>query len=344
MKSELNEIISMIETPDEKAMDEVKCYWDSLAKPVGSLGLGEQLITRIAGIQRTKNYHIDKKALVVFCADNGVLEEGVASSPQEITAFMAGNFLKGKTAVAIMCKKCGVDIFPIDVGMATDVFGVDNRKTSYGTKNIAKEPAMTYEEAVRAILTGAELAKQKKEEGYDILLAGEMGIGNTTTTTAVLCALLGKEAKDIAGRGAGLDDKGLGRKIDAINKALEVNKPDPSDAIDVVSKVGGFDIAAMAGFYLGAAANRLPVILDGVIASAAAVVATGLCPLCADYILESHMSKEAGMQYAMETLGKNPVLNAGFRLGEGTGAVAMVPFIELMDSVYKNLPVLETDF
>lgn len=340
MRDKLKNTIAGIKPLDSEIIKQTREYWDALAKPVGSLGRGEDIITQIAGIQRMRDIHIDKRALVIFCADNGVLKEGVASSPQEITAFMAGNFLHEKTAAAIMCSRAGVDIFPVDVGMTVDIEGVDRAKTAYGTRNMTHESAMSMDEALFAIAAGIDKAKQLCDEGYDLLLVGEMGIGNTTTSTAVLSCLLGKEPEEIIGRGAGLDDEGLLRKKDAIHRAINVNKPDADDPIDILAKVGGFDIAAMTGYYLGAASCGLPVIMDGVIASAAALLAYRLCPVCGDYIIPSHMSEEPAMKYAFEELKKTPVLDAHFRLGEGTGAVALIPFIELMDSVYKRLPIL----
>ena len=302
-----------------------------------SLGKLESSLIQIAGIQGTERIQLGKKALVIMCADNGVVAEGVTQTGQEVTAIVAENFLDVKSCAAIMCKDTGTDIFPIDIGMAVDTPRVEKRKIAYGTKNMAVKPAMTREEAVRAIEVGIGLACELKEKGYHMIATGEMGIGNTTTSSAVAAALLGQPATMVTGRGAGLDTAGLRRKVAVIETALAALKPNPQDPIDVLSKVGGLDIAAMAGTFLGGAAVGLPVLIDGFISAVAALVAVKLCPTVQNYLLASHISKEPAGQMMMEALGLQPVIHGQMCLGEGTGAVAMMPLLEMAAAVYTNM-------
>ena len=235
----LQEAIEKIGPLDEKAMECAKKHWDSIAHPLHSLGKLEDMVVQIAGITGTAQVHVDKRVLVPMCADNGVVEEGVTQTGQEVTALVAENFLCTKAASSIMCKSVKCDIFPVDVGIATDV-SILNRKIAYGTKNMTKEPAMTREEAIQAVETGIEVAEMMKEKGYQMIATGEMGIGNTTTSSAVAAVLLQLPVEQMTGRGAGLSTEGLNRKIQAIKKALDLHKPQKEDPIDVLAKVGGF--------------------------------------------------------------------------------------------------------
>ncbi len=340
----LQETIRRILPADDRAKKACQKHWDNIAKPLRSLGRLEEYVVQLAGIGRTERVALGKKALVIMCADNGVVEEGVTQSGQEVTAIVAENFLDVKSCAAIMCKDTGTDIFPIDIGMAVDTPRVEKRKVAYGTKNLAKEPAMTREEAVRAIETGIQLAGELKEKGYGILATGEMGIGNTTTSSALVSALLDIPPEQVTGRGAGLSTEGLRRKVDVIRRGIALHKPNPKDPVDVLSKVGGFDIAGLTGVFLGGAANRIPVVMDGVISAAAALLAVRLCPAASDYILASHVSKEPAGTLLLDVLEKKPALTCDMCLGEGTGAVAVFPLLEMGLHIYHDMSTFdETD-
>lgn len=337
----LQETIHRIQAADQEAMKASEAHWDTIAKPLKSLGRLEEYVIQIAGMQRTPKVTLGKKALVVMCADNGVVAEGVTQSGQEVTAIVAENFLDTKSCAAIMCRETGTDIFPVDIGMAVDTPRVEKRKIAYGTKNLAKEPAMTRGEAVRAIETGIQFAEELKEKEYGILATGEMGIGNTTTSSAISTVLLNIEPELVTGRGAGLSTEGLNRKIAVIKQAIALHKPDKNDPIDVLSKVGGFDIAGLTGVFLGGAANRIPVVVDGFISAVAALVAVRLCPAASDYILASHVSKEPAGTLLLDALGKKPALTCDMCLGEGTGAVAVFPLIEMGLHIYQKMSTFE---
>ncbi len=322
---------------DEKAKDACQKRWDSIAKPLKSLGKFEEHLVQIAGIQRTSQIHFNKKVLVIMCADNGVVAEGVTQTGQEVTAIVAENFLDGKSCAAIMCKDTRTDIFPIDIGMATDTPRVRKEKIAYGTKNMAKEPAMTREEAIHAIEIGIILAEELKAQGYDVIATGEMGIGNTTTSSAVASVLLKKPVGQVTGKGAGLSSQGLCKKIQVIEKSIAKHKPDGNDPVDVLSKVGGFDLAGLTGLCLGGAAQKIPVVIDGFISSVAALLAVRLCPQAGDYILASHVSKEPAGAMVLEALNKSPSLTCDMCLGEGTGAVSLFPLLEMALHIYEKM-------
>lgn len=337
----LEEAVAQVKPLDQEAMEVARRRWDSIAKPLHSLGKMEDLITQIAGITGKTIVDIDKKALVAMCADNGVVEEGVTQTGQEITALVADNFQAGISTVCVMCQQYGVDVWPVDVGMVTDTTVRTDLKVAYGTKNMAKEPAMTREQAVKAIEAGITMAAELKEKGYKLLATGEMGIGNTTTSSAVASVLLDQPVEEMTGRGAGLSSEGLTRKINAIKKAIEIHKPDPKDAIDVLAKVGGFDIGGMAGVFLGGAALGMPVLMDGFISCVAALVAGSICPAAMDYMISSHVSKEPAAHLILERLGKDPVIHGDMCLGEGTGAITLVPFLDLGAKLYNTMSTFE---
>lgn len=332
----LQEALEKIQPLNEEAMKSSQAHWDSIAHPLHSLGKLEDMIVQIAGITGTPKVCVEKRVLIPMCADNGVVEEGVTQTGQEITALVAENFLQEKAASSIMCKSVGCDIFPIDVGVARDV-SIFNRKIAYGTKNMTKEPAMTREQAIRAIEIGIEAAQMMKEKGYHILATGEMGIGNTTTSSAVASVLLDIPVERMTGRGAGLSTEGLNRKITAIKKAIALHQPDKTDAIDVLSKVGGFDIAAIAGLFLGGAALHIPVLIDGVISATGALAAATICPLVKDYMLATHVSKEPAGALLLEALGKEAPLHCDMCLGEGTGALNLFPLLDTGLAVYNQM-------
>ncbi|WP_455190275.1 nicotinate-nucleotide--dimethylbenzimidazole phosphoribosyltransferase [Eubacterium ramulus] len=333
----LEETMQKIRPVDAAAMAAAKQHWDGLGKPLGSLGRLEKALIQIAGIQRTGDVHIDRKALVIMCADNGVVEEGVTQCGQEVTATVAENFLDEKSCVAIMCRRAGTKICPVDIGMAVDTPRVEKRKIAYGTKNMAKEPAMTREQAVAAIEVGIAKAEELHAQGYEMLATGEMGIGNTTTSSAMTAVYLGLDVETVTGRGAGLSSYGLQRKIHAIKQAIAVNQPDPENPLDVLAKVGGLDIAGMCGLFLGGAAQQMPVVMDGFISQVAALTAVRLVPECADYILASHVSEEPGANILLKALEKDAFLTCGMRLGEGSGAVALFPILDFASDIYHKM-------
>ena len=339
-EEKLQEVIGKIGPLDEKAMEQAARKWNSIAKPLHSLGKLEEHIIRIAGITGTSEVRIDQKELIVMCADNGVVAEGVTQTGQEVTAIVAENFLTGDTSAAIMCQCAGAKICPVDIGMAADT-KVPDYKIAYGTKNLAEEPAMTRDQALQSILTGVRIVEQKKEEGVQLLATGEMGIGNTTTSSAVLSALLGVDPVEVTGRGAGLTRKGLETKVQVIRHALMLHRPEKSDPVDVLAKVGGFDIGGLTGVYLGAAKERIPVLIDGFISGTAALLACRLCPRAKEYMIASHKSREPGMQVLLEALGLPASLDCDMCLGEGTGAVAFFPVLDMAAAVYQKMSTFE---
>ena len=333
---EFSELIYQIIPADKKAYDACITHFDHIAKPVGSLGKLEILLATIGGASRTPWIDISKKCVLVFCADNGILAQGVAQSTHDVTTAIARSLVAKTTSVNAMAASCAADVFPIDMGMIDQVEGLISHSVARGTKDMTQEPAMTVEQAEQAILTGIQLVKQRKEEGYQLIATGEAGIGNTSTSSAILSVLLNVPVEQVTGRGSGLTDEGLLRKQNAIQRAIELNQPDSSDIIDVISKVGGFDIAGMVGAFLGGALYHVPVIMDGFISGVAALCAVKLCPFVKEYILPSHISAEPAGQMLMDALGFEPVIHANMRLGEGTGAVALMPLLDMAVSVYRN--------
>ena len=330
------DMLKTISPADEAAYAACIARFDQLAKPVGSLGKFETLLAQIAAVYGSADIDIAKKCVLVFCADNGVSAQGVSQSGHDVTTAIARMLINGKSGVCVMAKACGADVFPVDVGMVDAVDGILNRKLVFGTGDITKGPAMTRETAWKAIELGIALIKEKKEQGYRLIATGETGIGNTTTASAMASILLHAPVETVTGRGAGLDDEGLLRKRAAIAEAIHVNKADAADPIDVLMKVGGLDIAAMAGAYLGGALYRVPVVMDGVISAVAALIAVMLHPLVRDYIIPSHISAEPAARLICEALKMEPILHADMRLGEGTGAVALFPLLNMATAVYKN--------
>lgn len=276
----LEEALRQITPPDERAGQEAKARWDSIAKPLGSLGLLEEAVIRIAALTGSARVELDRRCAAVFCADNGVVAEGVTQTGSEVTAVVAENFTRGDASVCAMARAARCDVIPVDIGVARDLSGegLVVHKLGYGTGNIARGPAMTREQALDALSFGISLVGELKQKGYRIIATGEMGIGNTTTSSAVTAALLGLPAEEVTGRGAGLTSEGLAHKIKTVERALVVNHPDPNDGVDVLAKVGGFDLAGLAGVFLGGAVHRVPVLIDGFISAAAALAAARICP------------------------------------------------------------------
>lgn len=324
---------------DVEAAGRAQQRWDSIAKPLNSLGLLEKAIVRIAGVTGDPAYRIDKRALIVCCADNSVVRHGVSQAGGEVTAALARALAKSDISVCKMAKAASVDVFGVDMGMNENLGlpGLWDRRIAAGTGDISAGPAMSREQALQALGHGIDMARWCGEQGYKILATGELGIGNTTTSSAITAVLLDKSPAEVTGRGTGLSPEGMKNKVAVIERAIEVNKPDPGDAIDVLAKLGGFDIAGLAGVYLGAAERRIPVLVDGLISSAAALIAKRLRPAAGMAMLASHVSAEPAAAWLLEELELNPVINAGMCLGEGTGAVAALPLLDLAYAVYDGM-------
>lgn len=323
--------------PDENAAARARARWNAIAKPVGSLGLFEDAVVKIAALRGSEDVRLVNRLVIVMCADNGVVEEGVTQSPQSVTSLVAGNMAKGDSSVCRMGACFKAKVLPVDIGMAGNAEGVLNKKIARGTKNMVKGPAMTREEAEQAIETGIALVKEQKEKGCDAIVTGEMGIGNTTTSAAIASVLLRRPVEEMTGRGAGLSDAGLIRKIAAIKKAVEVNRPDPDDAFDVLCKLGGFDIAGMCGLFIGGALYGVPVIIDGFISAVAALVAMRLAPGSEKAMLASHESAEPAVSAVIRALNMHAPITARLRLGEGTGGVCLLPLLDAALSVYHGM-------
>ena len=339
----LGEALQKIRPADRKSMEAAEQRWRTVGKPLFSLGKLEDAVIRMAGIKGISSYTLKKKALVILCADNGVVEEGVTQTGQEVTAIVTENFTKKAASVCLMSEVAGVDLFPVDIGVGRDVDHVTRPeyKVAYGTKNMTREPAMTREEAERAILIGIRLVQDLSERGYDIIATGEMGIGNTTTSSAAVSVLLGRDPEEVTGRGAGLTTEGLRRKVDAIRRAVRLNAPDESDAVDVLAKVGGLDVAGLTGVFVGGAIYHIPIIIDGFISSTAALCAARIAPDSADYMMPSHRSNEPAGGMVLEALGLSPFIDCGMSLGEGSGAVAVLPLFEMGLEVYNRMSTFE---
>lgn len=336
----LNELLACVTPLDQAAMSEAEKRQAALAKPPGSLGRLESLSVQLAGITGKVHNEIRKKHLLVFAADNGVVEEGVSSAPQSVTLQQTVNLTRGKTGAAVLCKHFGCSITVCDVGVNADIqeSAVLNHKIAYGTQNIARGPAMTREQAVTALLTGAALAKSTQA---DVLGVGEMGIGNTTTSAAVLSVLLDADADTVTGKGGGITEGSFQKKKAVIRQAIAVNRPSKDDVIDVLSKVGGFDLAAMCGAFLGAAASRRPVVIDGFISAVAALCAVRLCPNVRAYLIPGHASYEIGYRLAMDAMNLQPILLLGMRLGEGSGCPPAFEILSAACAVMNNMATFE---
>ncbi len=318
----LKRTVNRITALDEEAMAAARARLDDLVKPIGSLGRLEDIAAQLAGITGKVKNQIHKKGIVIMSADNGIVAEGVAAALPAVTLIMTGNFVKGVTGVAVLAKEAGADLNVVDIGVNgdTSVFpGVLQRKIAFGTANFAKGPAMTREEAIRGIEIGIEVAEAMVADGYDLLGTGEMGIGNTSSSSCVLAALGGVDIDVAVGRGAGLTDEAHRHKKAVLQRALDLNRPDANDPIDVVAKVGGFDIAGLAGVFLAAAAHKVPVVVDGFISAAAALVACRIEPKARLYMVPSHSSAEPGFHAMMNAVDMEPILNLNMRLGEGSG-------------------------
>jgi len=327
----LEQLIASIHPLDETAMQAARERQGQLTKPPGSLGRLEALSIQIASITAQATPSIEHKVIVVMAGDHGVTVEGVSAYPREVTGQMVANFLNGGAAINVLARQAGARVVIVDMGVAADLPAHPDlvvKKIAYGTGNILHEAAMSREQAVRAVLVGAEVVEAELTRGLDVLVPGDMGIGNTTPSAGIAASLLGRAAGEIVGRGTGVDEAGVWRKVRAVEGALAFHKPDPNDALDVLSKVGGFEIGGLTGAILAAAAHRRPVLLDGFISTAAALLAVRLAPQTRDYLIAAHRSQEHGHALMLNWLGLQPLLDLDLRLGEGSGAALALPIIE----------------
>lgn len=327
----LEELIANIRPLDEAAMQAARARQDRLTKPQGSLGRLESLSAQIAGMTGQAAPHIGHKVILVMAGDHGVTAEGVSAYPSEVTLQMVANFLNGGAAINVLARLTGARVVVVDMGVAADIpphAGLVSKKIGYGAGNIAREPAMSREQSLRALLAGAEVVADEFARGMDILVPGDMGIGNTTPSAAIAASILGKAAGSVVGRGTGVDDAGWQRKVKAVDRAIWLHHPDPADGLDVLAKLGGFEIGGLAGAMLAAASRRVPVLVDGFISSAAALVAAQIAPQVRNYLIAAHRSQERGHGLMLAHLGLQPLLDLDLRLGEGSGAALALPLVE----------------
>ena len=340
MSELLSNTIGMIRPLDEEAMAQAHLRHNLLTKPQGSLGRLEELSIQLAGIQGKPIPQIRHKAIITIAGDHGVVAEGVSLFPQEVTAQMVYNFLRGGAGINVIARQVGARIIVVDMGVATELESnpqLLSRKIALGTQNMALGPAMTREEAVRAVETGIEIVATEVAKGLDIVGTGDMGIGNTTASSAICAIMTGKPVAEVTGRGTGIADRQLTHKMEVISRALAVNHPDPVQPLDVLAKVGGFEIGGLVGVMLGAAAQRIPVVIDGFISGAAALITTALSPGLKDFLIAAHISAEAGHQLVLRHLGLKPLLDLGMRLGEGTGAALGIFLAETAAKVLAEM-------
>ena len=351
----LEQVLRSIREPDQEARRQARERQGQLTKPPGSLGRLEELSVQLAGIQRTPRPKVARKAILTMAGDHGVVAEGVSAYPQEVTAQMVRNFLSGGAAVNVLAAHVGARVVVVDLGVAADLSGLAGlaagpagsagataprlvlRKVAPGTRNLARGPAMSREEALRSLEAGIEVLAEEAERGLDIVGLGEMGIGNTTPAAAITAVMTGTPVPQVTGRGTGLDDEALRRKISVIEAALAVNRPDPRDALGVLAAVGGFEIGGMAGAMLAAAARSIPVVVDGFICAAAALIACGLEPGVREYLIASHQSVEVGHQAILRHLALQPIFNLDLRLGEGTGAALGIGLVEAAARILEEM-------
>ncbi len=336
----LDSLISTIPLLDETAMQAARARQDQLTKPRGSLGRLEELSIQLAGMKADPFPSVERKAVIVMAADHGVTAEGVSAYPAEVTAQMVLNFLHGGAAINVLARQVGARVTVIDIGVAADfepTLELIQRKVLCGTRNLAQGPAMTREEAEQALQVGVDVLNEEAARGLDIVATGDMGIGNTTSSSAIVAAMTGLLVAQVVGRGTGIDDTGLQRKIKVIEQALSVNQPNAKDAMDVLHKVGGLEIAGLAGVMIAAASHRIPVVVDGFISTAAAMIAVGLAPRVRDYLISAHQSVEIGHQVMLKHLNLIPLLDLNLRLGEGTGAALAFSLIEASTRILREM-------
>lgn len=340
----LEDVIKEIKPLHESAMRAARTRQDQLTKPRGSLGRLEELSIQLAGIKADPFPVVDRKAVIVMAADHGVTREGVSAYPSDVTAQMVLNFLRGGAAINVLARQAGARVMVVDIGVAADfepLPGLVRRKVRCGTRNSAQGPAMTREEAEQALQVGVDVLNEEADRGLDIVATGDMGIGNTTPSSAIVAALTGLPVGQVVGRGTGLDDQGLDRKIRVIEQALAVNQPNANDALDVLHKVGGLEIAGLAGTMIAAASRRIPVVVDGFISTAAAMIAVDLAPGLRDYLIAAHLSVETGHRAMLQHIGLKPLFDLNLRLGEGTGAALAFHMIEASTRILREMATFD---
>jgi nicotinate-nucleotide--dimethylbenzimidazole phosphoribosyltransferase len=338
----LEEYIKGIEELDADIMKKAQSKIDNLTKPVGSLGKLEEIAVLICGIKRTLNPKIERKVIFTLAGDHGIVEEGVSAYPQEVTKQMVYNFVKGGAGINVLSRHINAEVIVVDIGVKEDILSdrVINKKIDYGTKNFLKGPAMTREQAIKSIIYGIELVEEMKDK-IDIVGTGDMGIGNTTPSSAIVSVITGSEVENVTGRGTGISDEIYKRKIEVIKRGINLNKPDTDDPIDVLSKVGGFEIGGIAGIILGCAKNKIPVVIDGFISGAGALIAYKLNQLTKNYMIASHLSVEKGHKILLDYIGLKPLLNLDLRLGEGTGAALGISLVEASIKILNEMASFE---
>lgn len=343
MEQELQVIIDQVRPLDETAMEKARARMDILTKPQGSLGRMEDLAVQLAGINGDFFPVNTRKRVVVMAADHGVTEEGISAYPSEVTAQMVANFTGGGAAINVFGRQGDVEVEVVDVGVKVDgnLPGVKRVRVKAGSDNFRRQPAMSRSETLKAVMAGVECAKEAAEDGVKVLATGEMGIGNTTASSAVMAALSGYETSLVVGRGTGLDDAKLLHKQKVVSEALAMHRPDPQDPVGVLSLVGGLEIAALAGLIIGAASRRMPVVVDGFISSTAALAAVEMCPNVRPYLIPSHLSAESGHALLMDYLNLKPYIHMGMRLGEGTGAVLAMHLLEAAARITLEMATFE---
>jgi nicotinate-nucleotide--dimethylbenzimidazole phosphoribosyltransferase len=340
----LQNLLSRIQTPDPQLLAKAQSRLDRLTKPLGSLGRLEELAARYVTITGELKPNVPRGAVFTFAADHGVAMEGVSAYPREVTPQMVLNFIRGGAGVNVLARHAAVDVRVVDIGVAYDfgtVSGLIQKKIMHGTKNLLVEPAMTRAQAEQAIEVGIELASYAAQEGIGLIGTGDMGIGNTTPSAAITAVMTGRPVAEVTGRGTGIDDAGHARKVAVIQQALDLHRPNRTDALDVLSKIGGLEIGGLAGLILGAAAERVPVVLDGFIAGAAALIAVGLQARCRDYLIASHRSVERGHQAILDYLAMKPLLDLDLRLGEGTGACLGMSLVCAAIKIYSEMATFD---
>lgn len=337
---DIETIVKQIKPLDKEVMKKAKERQDFLTKPKESLGVLEDLSIRVAGIKGKIDAEIKEKVIITMAGDHGVTEEGVSAYPREVTPQMVYNFISGGAGINVIARHIDARVVVVDMGVAAEFRCnplVVDKKISYGTRNIAKGPAMTRDEAAAAVRAGMEVASSEIKKKADIIGTGDMGIGNTTPSSAIVAAITGADVEKVTGRGTGINNEIFERKVEVIKKSLSINKPNPKDALDVLAKVGGFEIGGIAGVILACAASRVPVVIDGFISGAGALIAAGIAPQAKDYIIASHLSMEAGHRLALEHIGLKPLLNLNMRLGEGTGAALGISLVEASMKIMNEM-------
>lgn len=343
--NEIKKTIKKITEINYKLMEKTQARLDNLTKPKASLGRLEELAKLVVGITGKKNPELKNKVIFTLAGDHGVTEEGVSAYPKEVTAQMVYNFLRGGAGINVLAKHISAGVVVADFGVAEDLIPHPKliiKKINYGTNNFTKGPAMSKKEAIKSIEAGIDIFEEESVNGIDIVGTGEMGIGNTSASSAITAVFTKRPIKDVTGRGTGIDDKGLKNKVNVIKEALKVNKPNPHDPIDVLSKVGGFEIGGLTGIILAAAAKKIPVVIDGFISGAAALIAYHIEPKVKDYMIASHCSAEIGHKIILEHIGLKPILDLNLRLGEGTGAALGINIIEAAVKILTQMATFKS--